>query len=515
MSQVTRPPEREDVGLGRALRHGWWLPLIGILLGLGVGLTLLSLLPATYRASTRLVVTPMVTMETMTSSTGVPAEVNLDTEAQVVSSLAVADKAAELLKTSLPPEQLVRSVTVSVPPNSDVLEISFDAPTPAEARDGAQAFAEAYLQTRRESVSLQADQQKSDAAATVRDLQPEVRALSREIATNSRPARDLRLRSALQLVQQRLERAQSLLSDLDTAGMMQQPGQVLSPATTPSAPQFPQPYVLLVSTLALGLLSGAVGAWVTRDRREVLVHPLDVERLTGHAVLGVCDERDLGDVDADPRLVGAARALARQRDHFAVATAGGSSTSGPAVALGLARQLQSVAAKIHPVVVSVGTDRTVATLARRLGVDARTAIAAEEAADIVDELRQRNAMVLLTGGGRDFWKQIRSLHSAVVVVTAGRTTVYDLRNTLARIENSGTAVAGIVIERASRSMAEPRRSDDTAAHSPATGVVVRDMMPPSTARDPVSRPIVTFVPPPPKAPPGLEPLQEAGPADRP
>jgi capsular polysaccharide biosynthesis protein len=74
--------------------------------------------------------------------------VNMDTEKQIAESTAVAEKAAEALGTNEAPEALLEDLSVSVPTNSLVLEITFADPDPARAQAGAQAFADAYLSTR-------------------------------------------------------------------------------------------------------------------------------------------------------------------------------------------------------------------------------------------------------------------------------------------------------------------------------------------------------------------------------
>ena len=71
--------------------------------------------------------------------------VNLDTQAQVVQSSAVAQAAAKLMHATDTVPQLLGRVSVAVPANSQVLAISCQASTPDKAASCAQSFAQAYL----------------------------------------------------------------------------------------------------------------------------------------------------------------------------------------------------------------------------------------------------------------------------------------------------------------------------------------------------------------------------------
>ena len=74
--------------------------------------------------------------------------VNLDAEAQRVTSETVTMLAAHLMHSPLAPSQLSRGVTVVVPPNSQILDVTCHAPTATGAATCANAFAEAYVQYR-------------------------------------------------------------------------------------------------------------------------------------------------------------------------------------------------------------------------------------------------------------------------------------------------------------------------------------------------------------------------------
>jgi len=144
-------------GLGARLRRRWVIAgaltcaaTVGVL-----GYTLIS--PQGFAATTAVMIHPTGAGHTPQSAVGRPvAVVNLDTEAQLVTSQTVAILAAHLMHSPLPATQLSGGVTVSVPPNSAVLNITCHAPTTTGAATCANAFAEAYLQNRDASWRKQA-----------------------------------------------------------------------------------------------------------------------------------------------------------------------------------------------------------------------------------------------------------------------------------------------------------------------------------------------------------------------
>ena len=74
--------------------------------------------------------------------------VNLDTESQIVKSSTVGAIAARNLHSPLTPTALLGHVSVAVPANSSILQISCQAKSPRQAAACANAFAAAYLQNR-------------------------------------------------------------------------------------------------------------------------------------------------------------------------------------------------------------------------------------------------------------------------------------------------------------------------------------------------------------------------------
>src|SRR5687767_11651516 len=124
----------------RGLGRHWKLVAVGLVIGTLAALAYLSWAPREFRAETSVLVTPTITGTPVVDRS---ARINLDTEARLVTSTATVAAAAERL--GMAPRaarELGDRVRVGVPPNSEVLDISFTASTPEDARRGALAFAD-------------------------------------------------------------------------------------------------------------------------------------------------------------------------------------------------------------------------------------------------------------------------------------------------------------------------------------------------------------------------------------
>jgi uncharacterized protein involved in exopolysaccharide biosynthesis len=109
--------------------------------------------------------------------------VNLDTQAQVVQSTAVAQAAAKLMHSTDPASQLVNRVSVAVPANSQVLTISCEASTGAKAASCAQSFAQAYLTYASTTTTATAKSQISVLQSRISSLQSASAKLTVEVAS--------------------------------------------------------------------------------------------------------------------------------------------------------------------------------------------------------------------------------------------------------------------------------------------------------------------------------------------
>ncbi|MGI5167246.1 Wzz/FepE/Etk N-terminal domain-containing protein [Spirillospora sp. CA-253888] len=127
--------------------------LIGLLAVLGgaAGAGAAMILPAPYTATATVLVSPLEGNPYSPQGRGDDL-INLETEAQLISTDTVAKLAARRLGRTPG-----GTVSVTVPPNTQVLNLTYTAGGAQEARGGAQAFAESYLDYRRQRAQAVVD----------------------------------------------------------------------------------------------------------------------------------------------------------------------------------------------------------------------------------------------------------------------------------------------------------------------------------------------------------------------
>lgn len=279
------PSDRPTVTLHdvmRTLRRRKWS-----VLGVTLLVTVLAAAYSLTRTPTYTSTAEVLAKSTLTSPfDSSSSDVNLQTEARVVASTAVAQIARTLLDPSARPEQLLDRVTVTVPAEADVMEIMFSATDPALAQAGAEAFAEAYLRFRSE--------QATDTVARYTDtLQAQIGEVASEIEEQNQTITELvpqsenwlSARRKLAALEARQISLQELLSTATTVSV--DPGQIIKEAELPSSPSSPRNGFDIAMGLFLGLVLGIVVA-LARDRYRDRVTDADaLEQSTGVPVLGV------------------------------------------------------------------------------------------------------------------------------------------------------------------------------------------------------------------------------------
>ena len=254
-------------------RHGWLVAAL-VLLGTFGGWGAQQLSGTTYVSTSSVLVTPTGTESTELANERTTTEVNLDTEAQLVTSAVVASVAAADLGAHADPSLLVRKVSVTVPPNTAVLRIAFESSDPRAAQAGAAAFADAYLAGR-----TQAAQEGVDAeVAGLQSRATSLRERLAEIAENG---------SASATEQQVLLDQLAVINTSldDTLVAQSDPGRIITPAELPEGPSGLPAMVFPLSGGLLGLLLG-LGAGMLRDRQARTVREGHDLEMVGAAPLG-------------------------------------------------------------------------------------------------------------------------------------------------------------------------------------------------------------------------------------
>ncbi|MEU9827600.1 Wzz/FepE/Etk N-terminal domain-containing protein [Micromonospora chersina] len=249
------------------LRRRWWILVLAAILGLAGGLAVSQLQHARYTSGTSLLVRPLGAG----AESNPNAKVNLDTEAQVVRSLVVAERAKGLMKVDTGADQLVKSVTVTVPPNSQILQVTYEADSPTRAQAGSHAFAQAYLDLRKATAQKALENETTALKQQITDVNKQLSAVAGRIAAapaNS-PERE-RAEADRNVLTNQLTSLNNRLSPLLSADS--DPGEIISDARLPESPSSPNRTLNLASGMGAGLLLGIVLALVldrldTRIRR--------------------------------------------------------------------------------------------------------------------------------------------------------------------------------------------------------------------------------------------------------
>ena len=192
--------------------------------------------------------------------------VDMKTQKAIARSARVAERAAKALNNSAPPRELLERVGVEVPRSSSILVIRYSAATPLAAKEGADAFATAYLKHRRAQDRTIQDARVRSLTAKLDRLKASITAQDRVIGDPGSPARQaLEVREARSSLNSQLRAYRVELGQL--TGRMMTPGRQLQPADLPDAPVSPNHPVDLGIGLIVGLFL-AVAVAFTHDRSK-------------------------------------------------------------------------------------------------------------------------------------------------------------------------------------------------------------------------------------------------------
>ncbi|GAB1689435.1 hypothetical protein KRM28CT15_12380 [Krasilnikovia sp. M28-CT-15] len=378
--EATRPVSADLSHYLGVFRRHWWVVLAATGLGIGAGAGVTAVLPKVYESSTSVLV-QSVDQDTNAQGGRTKATINLDTEAQLVGSGAVATRAAELLRTSQSPVDLARSVSVEVPANTTVLVIQYKADTPKGAQAGSHAFAEAYLRNRQETAQSSLNEQIKSLATKIKQLNENISTLNSRLAA-SQAGSSLRgnLESLRSNTQNQLNNLSARLNELTTTTVGA--GSIISDAREPDEPSSPNRMLTVGTGAMIGLLLGLALAFLRERVDGRLRTAADVRDRARIPVLAALDERTTPHFDdvLQPygpggrvfnRLRNEVLASLRPGDQVIVVTGASRGSASTLVAANLAAAL----ARTGSDVVLVGAhlpDSVVeaAPLARMLGVSA-------------------------------------------------------------------------------------------------------------------------------------------------
>jgi len=321
------------------------------------------MLPKTY-SSTALVQVKSVGENGAVVNGRTTSDLNLDTEAQLVTSIDVASRAKDILVSDDSARDLIRSVSVTVPANTSVLSIEFDAESPISARRGAQAFADAYLANRKSAAESDIQAQADAIRSQIRELQTKLDSSNKKLSSaKAGSAERADAQATSSALSSQIRELNSQLTPL--AGQTVTPGSVITAAQTPESASSPSKKLVLASCLLSGLVAGCLVAFAV-DRHDRRVRDRkDLDRLGLDTMTGIVDVPAVR--DAGSSLVGGrgAEALRQLRNALlaqmpersgAVLVANASdSTAGSAVSVSLAVTVARSGTEV--VLLSANTER--------------------------------------------------------------------------------------------------------------------------------------------------------------
>lgn len=284
MDLTARGDSTELAEYAAILRRRWWIIVTGTFFGLLLGGLAMIVLPKTYSSYAVVQVMPTGTNEGQTSTRGTPSAINLVTESQRVRSTEVATVAKKLMGSPKPPLDLVRTVAVTVPAESAVLQIGWTSSTAEGARLGAQSFAQAYLDDRRGKATERYEAQARTLETRISELSARLKIVTTKLAASTGSSRAA-TEAERQIVLSQLNAFGAKLSDTRVALANVTAGEIITNAALPEGPSDPSPAKYLPSGLIGGLLLGIAIA-VLYDRTDRRVRSArDVERVLDLPVL--------------------------------------------------------------------------------------------------------------------------------------------------------------------------------------------------------------------------------------
>ncbi|MEV6523717.1 Wzz/FepE/Etk N-terminal domain-containing protein [Longispora sp. NPDC051575] len=440
---VSRPATYDLSDYLSALRRSWWVAVLAAALGFA-GATAYTLTQhKLYESSASVLVQPTGVTDTNVTGGRTKGDINLDTEAQLVKSTAVATDAGKLMRSAKTAPQLAHRVSVQVPPNTSVLVITYSEHSPRAAQAGAHAFAEAYLANRNESA-------KADLTGQTGTLDRKIKQVNADLAglpSGDRGDVDSR-RSNLS---NQLNTLTSRLNQLATTTV--NGGKIISDADLPRHAVKPSVPLNLGSGALAGLVAG-IGIALGRERFDRRVRRgIDLPRRADVPLLA---ELTAIDDKYDPG-TDCGRAFARLRneiacgDHRLIVVTG--AAPGSAATL--------VAANLAGAFAHAGNNVSLLT---QHAQDATGQLQAESVRRTLDKLRARAEYVIIeapsTAASADAQSLASLCDAAIMAVELRRCThaqVLDAADQLRRVDT--VLLGGVVTPRLRALAARPAQPE--------------------------------------------------------
>ncbi|GAA1667713.1 polysaccharide biosynthesis tyrosine autokinase [Glycomyces endophyticus] len=269
------PAARTLADYGVIVRRSWWLVAGTAAAALAAGVAYTEMSPEVYESTASVLVLPTAG-DTEVQGARTAGQVNLDTEAQLVKSTEVAEAAAAALGAD-PAADLVSQVSVTVPPNTAVLEISFKAGTPKQAQEGTLAFSEAYLAHRLTGATASIEREIGTANVELETVKAEIDAAEDRLdGMGDGDGGRSGLESDLEDLQAQAAEIEASVAGLQARAQAVSPGRVINQASLPQAPISPNAMFNLAAAAGVGLPLGLMLAWARHRLARKVSYPADL-----------------------------------------------------------------------------------------------------------------------------------------------------------------------------------------------------------------------------------------------
>jgi len=251
-----------------ALGHRWKLVAVLLLLGSVAGVLLSMQRPVTQTSTAALLINPLVGNPFTTEGDDL---VSMQSESQLLTSDPVTTAVAEELGLEPDNRLLGSGVRVTVPPNTQILELSVAGADAQAVEEVAAALSETYLESRQALAEETIDSQSDALQEKIDETQSNLSAAQQLAQTGPRPERRLQARLA-DGYQTDLFNLRADLIEIESTAV--DPGRVITPATEAQASSSLIRVLLLAFGVLGGLVFGVVLA-VARERKANLVRSTD------------------------------------------------------------------------------------------------------------------------------------------------------------------------------------------------------------------------------------------------
>ncbi|SCF26415.1 Capsular polysaccharide biosynthesis protein [Micromonospora viridifaciens] len=293
------PARQHPVGLVELARiplRRWRAVLGAAAVVLLAVLVYLFVLPATYTATTAVVVRPVVTDPFSVPSGGADRAVNMTAESGVASSNDVIDKVAAI--TGRDTKEVADALEVETPVGGQLMRFNYRAPSEREAIEGANGAAQAYLDLRRGIYENQR-------AAVLKSYDDTIGVVTAQRTTTQRSLPSQSATSPSPRISALLDQLRALNDQLATLAEQRSkiasadlsPGSITSAARPPIPSSRDAAPLILVAGLLGGLLLGVLAAFLRESLDRRLRTTAEAVAAIGAPLLGTVRRSRSGRLD--------------------------------------------------------------------------------------------------------------------------------------------------------------------------------------------------------------------------